>query len=270
MSEVFFIATANVPDLIPGALRDRLELITLPGYKDREKVEIALNHIVPRQLEEHGLSDGEDIAFDEAAVLTVIGEYTQEVGVRSLNRRIGAICAKAAVRLQEREEREALRITPEIIRDFLGDPTHNREDGGIEGLRARVERTLVGERLSEAKAAAVRELRRLSVESAGAEQSKGIDYLGWLVNLPWSSRGEEGRDSNRSFAEELKANLDRWYYGLEAVKELIVEHMAAEERKRKKDRGPHTGPILCLAGPPGVGKTSLAKGVARRTRPPRS
>ena len=105
MSEVFFIATANVPDLIPGPLRDRLELITLPGYKDHEKVEIALKYIVPDQLGDHALSDGEDIELDEAAILTVIEKYTQEVGVRSLERRIGEICAKAVVRLQEREEK---------------------------------------------------------------------------------------------------------------------------------------------------------------------
>ena len=163
MSEVFFIATANVPDLIPAPLRDRLEVIALPGYKDDEKMEIAMQHILPRQLTEHGLRANTDVRFDGAAVLTIIQRYTEEVGVRGLNRRIGAICAKAAVRLQENAAAGPLRITPQTVRDFLGEPVHEVQEAGIEVLRARVERTLIGPTLSEAHAAAVREVERLTL-----------------------------------------------------------------------------------------------------------
>jgi ATP-dependent Lon protease len=95
LSEVMFLTTANVAGDIPPALRDRMEMIHLPGYLLHEKLRIAQDFLVPRQLEEHGLDSGR-VTFSEAALDTIIAQYTQEAGVRTLERRIAKICRKLA------------------------------------------------------------------------------------------------------------------------------------------------------------------------------
>jgi ATP-dependent Lon protease len=95
LSDTLFITTANVLDFIPFALLDRLEVITIPGYMDEEKLEIARRHLVPREAAEHGLA-ATDIAFEDAALVKMIREYTREAGVRQLERAIDTFCRKAA------------------------------------------------------------------------------------------------------------------------------------------------------------------------------
>jgi len=95
LSETLFITTANLLDYIPPALLDRLEVIQIPGYMDEEKLEIARRHLVPREAKEHGLA-ATDIAFDDAAIVKMIREYTREAGVRQLERAIDTFCRKAA------------------------------------------------------------------------------------------------------------------------------------------------------------------------------
>ncbi len=96
LSKVMFIATANRLDTIPGPLLDRMEVIRIPGYTDEEKLAIARNHLVPRQIEEHGLKDHQ-VAITDGALREVIRNYTREAGVRNLEREIGAIARHAAV-----------------------------------------------------------------------------------------------------------------------------------------------------------------------------
>src|SRR5258705_12351256 len=95
LSDVLFITTANVLDYIPSALLDRLEVIQIPGYMEEEKLEIARRHLVPREAKEHGLA-ATDLAFDDAALIKIIREYTREAGVRQLERAIDNFCRKAA------------------------------------------------------------------------------------------------------------------------------------------------------------------------------
>jgi ATP-dependent Lon protease len=95
LSETLFITTANVLDFVPPALLDRLEVIQIPGYMDEEKLEIARRHLIPREAREHGLA-ATDIAFDDAALVKLIREYTREAGVRQLERAIDNFCRKAA------------------------------------------------------------------------------------------------------------------------------------------------------------------------------
>jgi ATP-dependent Lon protease len=95
LSETLFITTANILDFIPPALLDRLEVIQIPGYMDEEKLEIARRHLIPREAREHGLA-ATDIAFDDAALIKIIREYTREAGVRQLERAIDNFCRKAA------------------------------------------------------------------------------------------------------------------------------------------------------------------------------
>ncbi len=96
LSKVMFIATANLLDPVPGPLRDRMEILELPGYTFEEKVHIAQNHLVPKQLREHGLSP-DAIAISEKALVKVVTGYTREAGVRSMERRLADICRSVAV-----------------------------------------------------------------------------------------------------------------------------------------------------------------------------
>jgi ATP-dependent Lon protease len=100
LSRMLFITTANVLDNIPGPLRDRMEIIQLPGYTQEEKLEIALRYLVGRQMTQNGLKEGQ-IELSEAALQAIIRDYTREAGVRSLEREIGAVCRRAAVRIAE-------------------------------------------------------------------------------------------------------------------------------------------------------------------------
>ncbi|MDQ2746981.1 MAG: endopeptidase La, partial [Acidobacteriota bacterium] len=95
LSNVMFMTTANVLDTIQPALRDRMEIISLSGYTEEEKMEIARRHLVPKQIEENGL-DKNDVKFDRKALAKIVSEYTQEAGLRQLEREIGKICRKVA------------------------------------------------------------------------------------------------------------------------------------------------------------------------------
>ena len=118
LSKVLFITTANMLDPIAEPLRDRMEIIELQGYTEEEKVHIAFKYLIPRQVEENGIT-AEQIEFPEEAVRYVIRHYTREAGVRSLERTIGTICRKQARRLAEGKT-EKLIVNKEVIQEFLG------------------------------------------------------------------------------------------------------------------------------------------------------
>ncbi len=120
LSRVLFIATANQLGTIHPALLDRMEMISLSGYTEDEKVHIARKYLVPRQLEEHGLSPAQ-IELTDAALRRVIGEYTREAGVRTLERQIGAIARKVAARVAS-EASHTARVDGEEVHDYLGPP----------------------------------------------------------------------------------------------------------------------------------------------------
>jgi ATP-dependent Lon protease len=120
LAEVLFITTANVLDPVPPALRDRMEVLELPGYTEEEKLKIACEHLVEKQVANHGLT-GEQLTFSDAALRCVIRGYTREAGVRNLEREIGSICRKAARRRAEGDE-TALAVTPDVVVAMLGAP----------------------------------------------------------------------------------------------------------------------------------------------------
>ncbi len=120
LSEVLFITTANELDPIPGPLRDRMEIITLSGYTEQEKVQIARRYLVPRQIRENGLRPSE-ILFTEKALQLLIRDYTREAGVRNLERVIGGIARKVVTKVAEGHQGRT-RITPAAVRDILGRP----------------------------------------------------------------------------------------------------------------------------------------------------
>jgi ATP-dependent Lon protease len=118
LSQVLFIATANVLDTIPGPLRDRMEIIQISGYVEEEKLAIAKNYLVPRQTAQNGLAEGQ-VKFDDDAIRYVIASYTREAGVRQLEREIGAICRGVATRVAE-GQREPVTIEKDMVREYLG------------------------------------------------------------------------------------------------------------------------------------------------------
>jgi len=120
LSKVLFITTANVLDPIPDALRDRMEIIPLEGYTEHEKVIIAFRYLIPRQITENGLAEG-DIAFSDEAVRFLIRRYTREAGMRNLEREIGTLCRKQARRVAS-GEREKTEVTPAVVERDLGAP----------------------------------------------------------------------------------------------------------------------------------------------------
>jgi ATP-dependent Lon protease len=120
LSQVLFIATANTLDTIPGALRDRMEILTLSGYTDEEKIGIAIQYLIPKQLAAHGLASGE-LSFERDAIRQIVRGYTREAGVRNLEREIATVARKVARRLAEGQA-QSVRVTPENLVEFLGRP----------------------------------------------------------------------------------------------------------------------------------------------------
>ena len=126
LSEVLFLTTANVLDPIPPALRDRMEVLELAGYTEEEKLKIAFEHLIEKQVKNHGLT-AEQMQFTEPAMRSVIRNYTREAGVRNLEREIGALCRKIARRRAEGDLSPVV-ITPEQVTAFLGAPVFLDEE----------------------------------------------------------------------------------------------------------------------------------------------
>src|SRR6201993_872001 len=126
LSKVTFIATANWMDPIPEPLRDRMEIIELPGYTGEEKIHIANKYLIPKQAAEHGIKIGEQIEFTEEGLQEIIHSFTREAGVRNLEREIGTITRKQARRIAEGNT-EKMIVTPEVVRSFLGVPKFRTE-----------------------------------------------------------------------------------------------------------------------------------------------
>jgi len=118
LSKVMFITTANILDTIPPALRDRMEVLDLPGYTWEEKLRIAKEFLIPRQLKEHGLTNA-NLIFQDDAIKKIIGEYTREAGLRNLEREIATVCRRVAKEVAKGMTEPVL-VTPEMIHKFLG------------------------------------------------------------------------------------------------------------------------------------------------------
>jgi ATP-dependent Lon protease len=126
LSRVLFITTANWMDPIPEPLRDRMEIIELPGYTGEEKVHIAHKYLIPKQAAEHGLKVGEQLEFTDAGLQEIIHSFTREAGVRNLEREIATLTRKQARRMAEGLP-EKLIVTPEVVREHLGVPKYRTE-----------------------------------------------------------------------------------------------------------------------------------------------
>ncbi|MFN7453444.1 MAG: endopeptidase La [Pseudobdellovibrionaceae bacterium] len=126
LSNVLFIATANVVENIPPALRDRMELIHISGYTENDKLLITKQHIIQRQIEANGITD-KNIKFTDDGVKFLISHYTREAGLRNLEREVGSMCRKVA-KMVVMGETQFVEITPEIIPDLMGPPRYLRDE----------------------------------------------------------------------------------------------------------------------------------------------
>ncbi|NLY18695.1 MAG: endopeptidase La [Clostridiaceae bacterium] len=135
LSAVMFLTTANYKDAIPRPLLDRMEIIDISGYVEEEKVQIALRHLIPKQIENHGLKKSQ-LRFDEAAVRDIINYYTREAGVRNLERKISEVCRKAAKTIVS-GQKKSVRVTRNNLENYLGakiylyDKANERDEIGI-------------------------------------------------------------------------------------------------------------------------------------------
>ena len=120
LSDVLFITTANVLDPIPAALRDRMEVLEIPGYTEEEKLAIAREHLVEKQVQNHGLTSDQIVITDQA-ISAIVRGYTREAGVRNLEREIAAVCRKAARRRAEGNV-EPMVVTADVVTELLGAP----------------------------------------------------------------------------------------------------------------------------------------------------
>jgi ATP-dependent Lon protease len=121
LSRVMFITTGNLTDPIPSALKDRMEVINLPGYTDLEKLKIARTFLLPRQMDENGISP-KVLEISDKAILQIISQYTQEAGLRNLERELASICRKVARKVAEGKKEET-KISTRNLHQFLGPPS---------------------------------------------------------------------------------------------------------------------------------------------------
>jgi ATP-dependent Lon protease len=121
LSEVLFIATGNIAETIPGPLLDRMEVIRLDGYTEDEKLAIARDHLLHRQLERNGLQP-EEVDVTDAALRSIVGDYTREAGVRNLERELGKLLRKAATKIAGADSASPLRVDADDVRAYLGRP----------------------------------------------------------------------------------------------------------------------------------------------------
>ncbi|MHB8835730.1 MAG: endopeptidase La [Candidatus Methylomirabilia bacterium] len=125
LSKVLFIATANMMDPIPGPLKDRMEVLVIPGYTDDEKLHIARTYILPRQLREHGLA-ADAVRLPDRVILKIISQYTREAGLRNLEREIAAVCRKLARKVASGET-GPYALTPKMLEQMLGPQRFHHE-----------------------------------------------------------------------------------------------------------------------------------------------
>ncbi|GAB4475073.1 MAG: endopeptidase La [Anaerolineales bacterium] len=227
LSQVLFITTANTLETIPGPLRDRMEVIQLSGYTDREKIAIARHYLIPRQIRENGLRP-EEISFTDEALEKIIRSYTREAGVRNLEREIGAVCRKVVTRISEGKE-TSIEVTAERVKEFLGREKYFgteeiAERTAIPGVATGLAWTPVGGDI-------------LFIEATSMPGSKGFQLTGSLGNVMQES-ARAALSYVRARAEDL--GIDPKIF------EKIDIHLHIPSGAQPKD-GPSAGVTIATA-----------------------
>ena len=197
LSRVMFITTANTLETVPGPLLDRMEIIPLSGYTDREKIAIARGYLIPRQLRENGLR-AKEVTFSDESLQKIIREYTREAGVRNLERKIGAACRKVGTRIAE-GKRSSVKVTPKVVEELLDNPIYLGQEEvsrrtSIPGVVPGLAWTSFGGDI-------------LYIESTKMPGNKGFQVSGSLGNVMQES-ARAAFSYVRSRADELKLAAD--------------------------------------------------------------
>jgi len=227
LSQVLFITTANTLETIPGPLRDRMEVIQLSGYTDKEKIAIARHYLIPRQIKENGLRP-EEISFTDDALEKIIRSYTREAGVRNLEREIGAVCRKVVTRISEGKE-TSVEVTAERVKEFLGrekyfDTEEIAERTSIPGVATGLAWTPVGGDI-------------LFIEATSMPGAKGFQLTGSLGNVM-----QESARAALSFVRSRAQD-----YGIDPkIFEKIDLHLHIPSGAQPKD-GPSAGVTIATA-----------------------
>ncbi len=227
LSQVMFITTANLLEPIPAPLRDRMEIITLSGYTESEKIEIAKGYLIPRQLRENGLRSNE-VSFTRPALQTIIRSYTREAGVRNLEREIGAVNRKVVTRIAEGNKKK-IRITPTLVREFIGRPRFF----GNEEIAERVSMPGVATGLAYTPSGG----DVLFIEATGMPGNKGFQLTGSLGEVMQES-ARAALSYVRSRAEQLSLEPDFF--------EKTDIHLHVPSGAQPKD-GPSAGVTMATA-----------------------
>ncbi|MGQ9817305.1 MAG: endopeptidase La [bacterium] len=224
LSEVMFIATGNLIDPIIPALKDRMEIIELPGYILEEKLEIAKKYLIPRQIAENGLKP-ENIYFDESAIKAIISNYTKEAGVRNLEREIGSICRKVAKRFAE-GKKQSVKVDIKNLATFLGPPKIFSEVAarkGEIGLATGLAWTPTGGEI-------------IFIESIKIRGKKGLILTGLL--------GDVMKESCQAAVSYLKTKFEKW--GIRDNMDEFDLHIHIPSGAIPKD-GPSAGLAVVMA-----------------------
>ncbi len=225
LSKVMFIATGNIVDPIIPALKDRMEIIELPGYILEEKIEIAKRYLLPRRISESGLKSG-NISFNSNALKAIITSYTKEAGVRNLERAIGSICRKVAKRIAE-GKKQPVKITAQNISGFLGPPKAYSEVAarkGEIGVATGLAVTPFGGEI-------------LFIEAIKMRGTKGLILTGLL--------GEVMKESCQAALSHLKTKLTSWKISDEVLKDADI-HIHIPSGAIPKD-GPSAGLAVVMS-----------------------
>jgi len=228
LSKVIFVMTANWLDPIPEPLRDRMEILEVPGYTEEEKIHIAKRFLLPRQTKEHGLTLGEQIEFTDESLHDLIHHYTREAGVRSLEREIATLVRKQARRIAEGKT-DRLVVTPEVIREALGVPKFRLEKEVEErvkqpGVSVGLVWTPVGGDI-------------VFIEASKARGGKGFTMTGHL--------GEVMQESMRAALSWVRSNSDRYGIDPDFFRKLDL-HIHVPSGAIPKD-GPSAGIAMVTA-----------------------
>ncbi|NP_001126515.1 lon protease homolog 2, peroxisomal [Pongo abelii] len=187
LSRVLFIATANTTATIPAALLDRMEIIQVPGYTQEEKIEIAHRHLIPKQLEQHGLTP-QQIQIPQVTTLDIITRYTREAGVRSLDRKLGAICRAVAVKVAEGQHKEA-KLDRSDVTEREGCREHILEDEKPESISDTTDLALPPEMPILIDFHALKDI--LGPPMYEMEVSQRLSQPGVAIGLAWTPLGGE-------------------------------------------------------------------------------
>ncbi len=241
LSKVMFIATANVIHTIPPPLRDRMEVIQLSGYTLNEKLKIAEQFLVPKQLSNHGLSK-DKVTFESEGIRVLIESFTREAGVRSLEREIASICRKVARRVVQEGAKIEVRVTPEVVIEYLGKlkfRSRRKNEQSEIGVATGLAWTEVGGELLETE--------------VGLMPGKGkLTLTGKL--------GDVMQESARAAVSYLRARAEM--LGIEAdFNEKLDVHLHVPEGAIPKD-GPSAGITMATALISALTKTPVRKDVA--------